>query len=306
MLNCHRWISFRDRGNPCEIRAPPKLSQHFCKFIRTSINDGGISANGAMMPPSFNDLDPQLGLPSTHRRPSDPRGHHLGTSGQSKMSVDELSARLKRMEEEVNSLHTTLEGMGKNSKQIKSLDLANRKGTVFAVPVDEAHKATQDPLCVTLLNCEFNPRIAHGHGDFMPFAHSCLCTPFQHATAHARPVACCCAPVKPSRFLSHHLTTEPRPSANRCAQVRSRIWPPSTPRGSASSRPSSRPLRQLRSTHTSSRTLTSQTSTGATPTWRPSRAPSSSAFSWAGSATSLALARASASSCSAPRLPSSS
>jgi len=91
------------------------------------------------------------------------------------MSVDELTARLKRMEEEVNSLHTTLEGMGKNSKQVKSLDLANRKGTVFTVPVDEAHKATQDPLCVTLLNCS-KPHMAAFHTSWFGFFSSFFST----------------------------------------------------------------------------------------------------------------------------------
>ena len=51
------------------------------------------------------------------------------------------------VEQELKQLHLTLERMGKNSTT--TTDIFGRR---FQVPVDAEHKATQDPLSVTLCN----------------------------------------------------------------------------------------------------------------------------------------------------------
>ena len=63
--------------------------------------------------------------------------------GRTDMSADTVA----KLEAELESLHATLEGMGKNSRG--ATDIFGRK---FSVPVNAEHKATQDPLCVTLCN----------------------------------------------------------------------------------------------------------------------------------------------------------
>mgnify|MGYP006178310551 CR=1 FL=1 len=55
--------------------------------------------------------------------------------------------RMHQIEAELNQLHDTLERMGKNSKT--TTDIFGRR---FQVPIDNEHKATQDPLAVTLCN----------------------------------------------------------------------------------------------------------------------------------------------------------
>ena len=51
------------------------------------------------------------------------------------------------IDSEIAHIYDTLEGMGHNVRATKDIF-----GRTFAVPVDEEHKATQDPLCVTLCN----------------------------------------------------------------------------------------------------------------------------------------------------------
>ena len=64
---------------------------------------------------------------------------------------------MELLKDEVQSLHDTLQGMGKNSKGTK--DIFDR---TFPVPVDAEHKATQDPLGVTLCGAA-NPHMRAFH-----------------------------------------------------------------------------------------------------------------------------------------------
>ena len=75
------------------------------------------------------------------------------------MSTDTVA----KLEAELESLHATLEGMGKNSRG--ATDIFGRK---FSVPVNAEHKATQDPLCVTLCNCS-KPHMAAFHTSWFGF-----------------------------------------------------------------------------------------------------------------------------------------
>lgn len=56
--------------------------------------------------------------------------------------------KVEELEQEIALLHQTFSRMGKNSKGEKDIF-----GREFSVPVDDEHKATQDPLLVTLCNC---------------------------------------------------------------------------------------------------------------------------------------------------------
>ena len=87
-----------------------------------------------------------LSVHASYRRLADRIIPHLGDCidrGRTDMSADTVA----KLEAELESLHATLEGMGKNSRG--ATDIFGRK---FSVPVNAEHKATQDPLCVTLCN----------------------------------------------------------------------------------------------------------------------------------------------------------
>jgi len=58
------------------------------------------------------------------------------------------TATVEQLEEQIDILHAIMEKRGINSRG--TVDLFGRP---FAVPVDEEHKATQDPLTVTLFSC---------------------------------------------------------------------------------------------------------------------------------------------------------
>mmetsp|Transcript_50958 Transcript_50958/g.101344 ORF Transcript_50958/g.101344 Transcript_50958/m.101344 type:complete len:640 (-) Transcript_50958:608-2527(-) len=67
------------------------------------------------------------------------------------------------IDSEIAHIYDTLEGMGHNVRATKDIF-----GRTFAVPVDEEHKATQDPLCVTL--CNFSkPHMAAFHSSWFGF-----------------------------------------------------------------------------------------------------------------------------------------
>jgi len=55
--------------------------------------------------------------------------------------VDALRNQMKELETQIENLHEALESKGTNSRRIQALD-----GKVFAVPVDNEHKATKLPL----------------------------------------------------------------------------------------------------------------------------------------------------------------
>ena len=61
--------------------------------------------------------------------------------------MPEEEEKVKQIEAELHQLHETLQSMGRNSKLTS--DVFGRR---FQVPVDAEHKATQDPLAVTLCN----------------------------------------------------------------------------------------------------------------------------------------------------------
>jgi NNP family nitrate/nitrite transporter-like MFS transporter len=71
--------------------------------------------------------------------------------------------RIAVMEEELKLLHSTLQRMGKNSQV--TTDVFGRR---FQVPVDAEHKATEDPLLTTLLNCS-NPHMRAFHTSWFGF-----------------------------------------------------------------------------------------------------------------------------------------
>ena len=128
--------------------------------------------------------------------------------------------KIGEIEEELKALHDTLQRMGKNSKN--SADVFGRR---FNVPVDAEHKATQDPLCVTLCNLG-NPHMRGARAARAPSA-------LRHTPALARR-------ARASR-LAHHSLARVRPLLPPLSFFS--LGQPSTPRGSASSRPSSRPSR---------------------------------------------------------------
>ena len=69
------------------------------------------------------------------------------------------AARIDALEAEIDALHETLEAKGTNSRRVKALD-----GTVFTLPVDGEHKATQLPI----LNCS-NPHMRAFHASWFGF-----------------------------------------------------------------------------------------------------------------------------------------
>jgi len=71
--------------------------------------------------------------------------------------------RIAVIEEELKQLHSTLQRMGKNSRN--TTDIFGRR---YQVPVDGEHKATQDPLCVTLCNTS-NPHMRAFHTSWFGF-----------------------------------------------------------------------------------------------------------------------------------------
>jgi len=74
-----------------------------------------------------------------------------------------MDDKIAIIDEELKQLHTTLQRMGKNSRN--TADIFGRR---FAVPVDGEHKATQDPLCVTLCNTA-NPHMRAFHTSWFGF-----------------------------------------------------------------------------------------------------------------------------------------
>ena len=71
--------------------------------------------------------------------------------------------KITLIESELKQLHETLQGMGKNSTL--TTDIFGRR---YQVPVDAEHKATQDPLCVTLCNFS-NPHMRAFHTSWFGF-----------------------------------------------------------------------------------------------------------------------------------------
>jgi len=71
--------------------------------------------------------------------------------------------KVDSVEMEITQLHETLQTMGKNSRL--TADVFGRR---FTVPVDAEHKATQDPLLVTLCNCS-KPHMRAFHSSWFGF-----------------------------------------------------------------------------------------------------------------------------------------
>ena len=75
------------------------------------------------------------------------------------MMMADTTARIGALEAEIDALHKTLEAKGTNSRRIKALD-----GSVFTLPVDREHKATQLPI----FNCS-NPHMRAFHASWFGF-----------------------------------------------------------------------------------------------------------------------------------------